>query len=249
MKETKRKNDGFTLVELIVVLVLVSVLSAVMVPSFLAYIDDVRAQQDLIKAKELMIKAQDFFDELFNSDNEDDKTPNIDNQGNVSPNKNLNWMGKKGTGYPENTQFSFRFKEMAGLWTDKTGSATEAALGIKHAFGEDCPYLLCLIVGDSSYNNSLDPRVKRKAFTIYGIVYQREPESKTVCFDGNQWVTDMKGTWPYDVCDKWGNTKKSGFIYINNMEISVQAYWVNRFVPYTDPGSAIKKIKDQGYCD
>lgn len=54
----KTDNKGFTLVELIVVLVILAILAAILVPALLGYIDRAKGQQQLLEAKELMTATQ-----------------------------------------------------------------------------------------------------------------------------------------------------------------------------------------------
>lgn len=56
--KTKDNNQGFTLVELIVVLVILAILAAILVPALLGYIDRARDQQYIIEAKNLMTATQ-----------------------------------------------------------------------------------------------------------------------------------------------------------------------------------------------
>lgn len=55
----KERNDkGFTLVELIVVLVILAILAAILIPALLGYIDRAKGSQDVINAKTCLTAAQ-----------------------------------------------------------------------------------------------------------------------------------------------------------------------------------------------
>lgn len=60
-----RKNKGFTLVELIVVLVILAILAAILVPTLLGYIDKARQKKDINKAKACLDAAQAVFTEAY----------------------------------------------------------------------------------------------------------------------------------------------------------------------------------------
>ena len=53
-----RQNKGFTLVELIVVMVILTVLAAILVPSLLGWIDEARGKQYVLSARSLYMSAQ-----------------------------------------------------------------------------------------------------------------------------------------------------------------------------------------------
>ena len=54
----KDQNKGFTLVELIVVLVILAILAAILVPALLGYIDQAKSKQTVLNAKSALTAAQ-----------------------------------------------------------------------------------------------------------------------------------------------------------------------------------------------
>lgn len=54
----KKNNKGFTLVELIVVLVILAILAAILVPALLGYVDRAKDQQYITEARDLMMATQ-----------------------------------------------------------------------------------------------------------------------------------------------------------------------------------------------
>lgn len=55
---TKNPNGGFTLVELVVVMVILTVLSAILVPSLLGWIDEAKGKQFVLSARSIYMSAQ-----------------------------------------------------------------------------------------------------------------------------------------------------------------------------------------------
>lgn len=58
VRKKKANNKGFTLVELIVVIVILAILAAILVPALLGYIDRAKNQKYIIQARELMNATQ-----------------------------------------------------------------------------------------------------------------------------------------------------------------------------------------------
>lgn len=53
-----QKNQGFTLVELIVVMVILTLLAAILVPSLLGWIDEAKGKQYILNARSIYMSAQ-----------------------------------------------------------------------------------------------------------------------------------------------------------------------------------------------
>ena len=54
----EKKNKGFTLVELIVVLVILAILAAILIPALLGYIDRAKEKKEVVRAKNCLTAAQ-----------------------------------------------------------------------------------------------------------------------------------------------------------------------------------------------
>ena len=67
MKHAYHHNQGFTLVELITVLVIIAILSAIVAPSVLGYIDDTRNKGYIANAKLAVTAAQTELTTTYNS--------------------------------------------------------------------------------------------------------------------------------------------------------------------------------------
>ena len=61
----KKNNKGFTLVELIVVLVILAILAAILTPALIGYIDRARAEKDYSTAQTIRVAAQAAIDQAY----------------------------------------------------------------------------------------------------------------------------------------------------------------------------------------
>ncbi len=66
----KDQNKGFTLVELIVVLVILAILAAILVPALLGYIDNAKTKQTVLNAKSALTAAQAEMSNIYASKSE-----------------------------------------------------------------------------------------------------------------------------------------------------------------------------------
>ena len=65
MKKFKNDNKGFTLVEMIVVLVILAILAAILVPALLGYIDEAKQKQYVLDGKSCYTSAQAVMSDLY----------------------------------------------------------------------------------------------------------------------------------------------------------------------------------------
>ena len=65
LKKAREEKKGFTLVELIVVLVILAILAAILVPALLGWIDEARNKQYVLEARNIYVATQAVADEAY----------------------------------------------------------------------------------------------------------------------------------------------------------------------------------------
>lgn len=65
LNKAKSSEEGFTLVELIVVLVILAILAALLIPALTGYIDKAREKQIIAETRQVVQAAQTIFDEEY----------------------------------------------------------------------------------------------------------------------------------------------------------------------------------------
>ena len=223
-KTDMKKNKGFTLVELIVVLVILAILSAVLVPVLTGYIEQARSKKDLRNAKALMEATQAAFVELYAIN------PDVKPGEQIVPNEKSFVKDANGNNVPNgngdqdlsSSKFAKDILKLVDFPKDKKCEYTK-------------PYIFFVAAGSNASGSTMEQYDK---FTLYYAMYMETKDSKPWYYYNGEWTTvnPTKGTKVIDNGKGKMNEVLSGplkgkqlqyYIIVNNSKISAMSggFW------------------------
>ena len=173
-KFIKKDNNGFTLVELIVVLVILAILAAVIVPALVGYIDEANNKQKVLNAKNIINATQTELTKLYA------KQDGVLSLGtNVIPDVLLT----------DNSRFSGKNGD-----TDLRGKPfADRVLNLVDMNGDNKPYCLIIGLGSNCANNVNNSKVskttKHDKYTIFYMLYIEKKGDDYLYYYNGEWTT------------------------------------------------------------
>ena len=163
------KNKGFTLVELIIVLVILAILAAILVPTLIGYIREAKIKRYLPNAQACKDAAQAAFAEQYALNGDAPAgTPVISGAKENSGENNSNNDDQD----VSNTEFAKEIIRLAGVNPE--------------------PYLFMVAVGSNAGKKGTEaytPDIAYEKYTIYYCVYMEQKDTLPLYYYNNEWST------------------------------------------------------------
>lgn len=174
--KVKVNNKGFTLVELIVVLVILAILAAILVPALLGYIDEAKQKQDLLDAKNCLTLVQANLSEMYGKYS-DTLTPGKLKKNTIIGEENCKADPGLGVGIVNATERPFAVKILNELDLKKGSNVND----------QNDPYLVMFGVASNMPDYASESNIHEK-FTVSYMLYMEQPDSKALFYYDGAWT-------------------------------------------------------------
>ena len=206
-KVQKNTNRGFTLVELIVVLVILAVLAAILIPALLGWIDKAKQKQDLLNAKNCLTSIQLQLTERYakNGGTIPEGKPILYVEG-ATPKDSADWQRdywvKKTFSQNKNEDVNATRKaenENGKTVDDFATPILKNLRDLKEAKKTDDkkedPYCIIFGVGSNAKDTaSISSTTKHDKYTVYFLFYMEKKDSTPMFYFDGQWTSTFPKT-------------------------------------------------------
>ena len=210
-KEDKR-NKGFTLVELLVVLTILAVLAAIAVPALLGYIDRARANADIVNARNCMEAAQAELAELYAFERAGEQEMTGDGVGGYNTNNQHQASAIPGS----------RGRNNNGD-VEVTNENPTVAKEILKMADDNSPYIFIVGLGNrKDYGGEKGDL--RCAYKCYVCMYMKDKNSRPIFYNGKEWTRKYPGTKNNETDEKVYETRNGKNNWLISKNVRIQYY-------------------------
>ncbi|MBP5762469.1 MAG: prepilin-type N-terminal cleavage/methylation domain-containing protein [Lachnospiraceae bacterium] len=201
----KRSNKGFTLVELIVILVILAIISALLIPTLMGYIEQARAKKYLPNAKSCYDAAQAMFSKQYGLQ----ETPALGTPVVGGAHDYTDSSTKNGDQDISQTQFAKDVLRLAGMPDGK-------------------PYFFMVAVGSNVGGTTASEASDKDKYTVYYACYVENPDSQAWYYYNGEWtVSNPRYNNSSSIFTDRNVIKKTGiriqyYVIANDTGLSVQ---------------------------
>ena len=173
----KNNDKGFTLVEIIVVLLILAILAAILIPGLLGYIEESKTKDDVLNAKNCLTLVQANLSEMYAKNSDKLKPGNAKNNTIIGA-ENCKEAPALGVGIVNATERPFAIKILNELDLKKGNNNND----------KNDPYVVMFGVASNMPDYASESNIHEK-YTVCYMLYMEKPDSKALFYYDGEWTT------------------------------------------------------------